>query len=119
MAYARYWQSSGGSSIIEPEEAHVLCCKIHSTARFEEIETVLKAAAQKHNSSVLVVSHLGQSRQEETAGGARDAFVFTLCYSKLYAALLAADIRFAGFLPCRVAALARYRRCDAGSDDAF
>jgi len=78
--------------------------QIRSTVSFEEIELVLKTAAQRHNSSVVVVSHLGQSYQDGGAGGSRDAFVFTLCHSKLYTALLAADIRFAGFLPCRVAA---------------
>jgi uncharacterized protein (DUF302 family) len=78
--------------------------QIRSSVGFEEIEPVLRTAAQKHNSNVLVVSHLGQSRQEGSAGGSHDAFVFTLCHSKLYTALSAADIRFAGFLPCRVAA---------------
>ena len=78
--------------------------QIHSTVRLEEIEPVLRAAAQRHNASVLVISHLAQSHAEGGGVGARDAFVFTLCHTKLYAALLAADIRFAGFLPCRVAA---------------
>ncbi len=77
--------------------------QIHSTVKFEEIELVLRTAAQRHNSSVLVVSHLGQSHQGGSTEGPRDAFVFTLCHSKLYTAMLAADIRFAGFLPCRVA----------------
>jgi uncharacterized protein (DUF302 family) len=67
-----------------------------SAVRLEDIETVVKAAAQRHNCSVLVVSHL--------AAGARDAFVFTVCHSKLYTALLTADIRFTGYLPCRIAA---------------
>ena len=78
--------------------------QIRSTVKFEAIELVLKTVAQGHNSSVLVVSHLGPSHQDGSAGGPHDAFVFTLCHSKLYTALLAADIRFAGFLPCRVAA---------------
>jgi uncharacterized protein (DUF302 family) len=77
--------------------------QIHSTVRLEEIEPVLRAAAQRHNASVLVISHLG-THPEGASASPRDAFVFTLCHSKLYAALLAADIRFAGFLPCRVAA---------------
>jgi uncharacterized protein (DUF302 family) len=78
--------------------------QIRSTVSFDEIELVLKTSAQRHSSTVLVVSHLGQSHQEGGAAGSGDAFVFTLCHSKLYTALLAADIRFAGFLPCRVAA---------------
>ena len=76
--------------------------QIHSTVKLDDIEHALKTSAQRHNATVTVVSQLGH---HEGAGGvARDAFVFTLCQSKLYTALLAADIRFAGFLPCRVAA---------------
>ena len=78
--------------------------QIHSTVRLDEIEPVLRAAAQRHNANVTVISHLGQPHQEGGTGVPRDAFVFTLCHSKLYTALLAADIRFAGFLPCRIAA---------------
>jgi len=78
--------------------------QIHSTVRLDEIEPVLRAAAQRHNANVTVISHLGQPHQEGGTGGPRDAFVFTLCHSKLYTALLTADIRFAGFLPCRIAA---------------
>ncbi len=78
--------------------------QIRSTVKLEEIEAVLRAAAQRHNATLTVISHLGPSRQEESTGGPRDALVFTLCHSKLYTSLLAADIRFAGFLPCRVAA---------------
>lgn len=78
--------------------------QIHSSVKLEEIESVLRSAAQRHNTTLTVVSHLGPSHPEESAGGARDVFVFALCHSKLYTALLAADIRFAAFLPCRVAA---------------
>jgi uncharacterized protein (DUF302 family) len=78
--------------------------QIRSEIRFEEIELALRAAAQRHNANILAVSHLGQAHPESAAGGLRDALVFTLCHSKLYTALLAADIRLAGFLPCRVAA---------------
>jgi len=78
--------------------------EIHSSVKLEEIENVVKSAAQRHNATVTVVSQLGQPNQEGAGGGSKDAFVFTLYHSKLYAALLAADIRFAGFLPCRVAA---------------
>jgi hypothetical protein len=57
---------------------------------------VLKAVADRHNAHVTVVSHLGRPD--------REALVFTFYHPKLHTALLAADIRFAGFLPCRVAA---------------
>src|SRR5579863_10021541 len=78
--------------------------EIRSSVKLDEIENVVKAAAQRHNATVTVVSQLGQPNQEGAGGGSKDAFVFTLYHSKLYAVLLAADIRFAGFLPCRVAA---------------
>jgi uncharacterized protein (DUF302 family) len=70
--------------------------QIKSTVKLEDIESVLKAVADRHNANVTVVSHLG--RQD------REALVFTFYHPKLHTALLGADIRFAGFLPCRVAA---------------
>jgi uncharacterized protein (DUF302 family) len=70
--------------------------QIHSTVRLDDIESVLKNAADHHNAHVTVVSHLGQPKPE--------ALVFTFYHPKMHTALLAADIRFAGFLPCRVAA---------------
>lgn len=78
--------------------------QMHSTVKLDDIEGVVKSAAQRHNATVTVVSQLGQPHHEEAGAPPRDAFVFTLYHSKLYNALLAADIRFAGFLPCRVAA---------------
>ncbi|HLY18741.1 MAG TPA: hypothetical protein VKR61_16030 [Bryobacteraceae bacterium] len=78
--------------------------QIHSTVKLDDLEAVVRAAAQRHNATVTVVSQLCQPHQEGTRSPARDAFVFTLYHSRLYAELLAADIRFAGFLPCRVAA---------------
>ncbi len=76
----------------------------HLTAALEDIEAMVRNAAHRHNASLTVVSHLGHARPDGESGAARDAFVFTLYQSKLYASLLAADIRFAGFLPCRIAA---------------
>jgi len=76
--------------------------QVRSAVRWEEIESVLKAAAHRHNANVTVVSHLG-APHHASGSAQREAFVFTLYHSKLYTALLAADIRFAGFLPCRVA----------------
>jgi len=78
--------------------------EIRSTVRFDDIETVLKAVAHRHNTNVTVVSHLGQPHHVAADGGPREALVFTLYHPKCYMSLLAADIRFAGFLPCRVAA---------------
>jgi len=71
--------------------------QIRSSVRMDDIESVLKEVAHHHNANVTVISHLGQPRQ------GREALVFTFYHPKLHAALLAADIRFAGFLPCRVA----------------
>jgi uncharacterized protein (DUF302 family) len=78
--------------------------QIRSTARLDEIEPVLRAAAHRHNASVAVVSHVGPSNPGVAGAEPQDAFVFTLCHSKIHTVLLSADIRFAGFLPCRVAA---------------
>ena len=78
--------------------------QIRSSVSLEDIESVMKAVAHRHNANVTVVSHLGQPHGVETAGGPREALVFTFYHPKLHTALLAADIRFAGFLPCRVAA---------------
>jgi hypothetical protein len=71
--------------------------QIRSSVKLEDIESVLKAAADGHNAHVTVISHLGRPHHAE-------ALVFTFYHPKMHTALLAADIRFAGFLPCRVAA---------------
>src|ERR1017187_6255332 len=78
--------------------------QIRSNVKLDDIEAVLKTVAHRHNANVTVVSHLGQPHHVEAGGGPRGALGFTLSPPKLYASLLAADIRFAGFLPCRVAA---------------
>jgi hypothetical protein len=70
--------------------------------KLDEIEQVVKSAAQRHNATVTVVSHLAQPKSEGQP--AKDSFVFTIFHSKLYSGLLSADIRFSGFLPCRIAA---------------
>jgi uncharacterized protein (DUF302 family) len=78
---------------------------IRSTVKMDDIEAVLRAVAHRHNANVTVVSHLGQPhRADDAAGGPREAIVFSFYHPKLYTALLSADIRFAGYLPCRVAA---------------
>lgn len=78
--------------------------QIRSTVKLDDIESVLKAVAHRHNANVTVVSHLGPAHRPEAGGGPREALVFTFYHPKLHTALLAADVRFAGFLPCRVAA---------------
>lgn len=69
--------------------------QIRSIHRLDQIEIALRLAAQRHNGSVLAVSRVSA-----------DADAFTLCLSSLYAPLLAADTRFAAFLPIRIAACA-------------
>lgn len=78
--------------------------QIRSTVKLDDLEAVLKAVAHRHNANVTVISHLGQARPVGSAKGPREALVFTFYHPRLHTALLAADIRFAGFLPCRVAA---------------
>jgi uncharacterized protein (DUF302 family) len=78
--------------------------QIRSSGKLEDIESALRAAADSHNAHVTVISHLGHPHHKEASGGPREALVFTFYHPKLHATLLAADIRFAGFLPCRVAA---------------
>jgi hypothetical protein len=85
--------------------------QIRSSVKLEDIESVMKAVAHCHNAHVTVVSHLGQPQHTEAAGGPREALVFTFYHPKLHTALLAADIRFAGFLPCRVAAWTEAHGC--------
>ncbi|HTQ54497.1 MAG TPA: DUF302 domain-containing protein [Bryobacteraceae bacterium] len=70
--------------------------QMRSTVGWDQIESAVRSAAHRHGASLTVVSHLGQPQ--------REALVFTLYHAKCYTALLEADIRFAGFLPCRVAA---------------
>lgn len=70
-----------------------------------EMEAAVARAVQRHGGSVLAVTHLGQLLESERPA-ANDALVFTLCFQSIYRALLAADIRFAALLPCRIAAVA-------------
>ena len=90
--------------------------QVVSTRPMEEIETAVTRAAQRRDGALLSITHLGALLQTD----ARDAVVFTICQSEIYKVLLAADIRFAAFLPCRIAALRRTNgvllECMAPSD---
>jgi hypothetical protein len=68
-----------------------------SVHTLEEIEHALRIAAQRHGGRILAVSHMGKA-------GEGEALAFTVCLTELYAPLLAADSRFAAFLPARIAA---------------
>jgi uncharacterized protein (DUF302 family) len=79
--------------------------QVNSKRPLQEVERAIALAAQHHDGSVLSITHLGELVDGGKASGAWDAIVVTICQSELYKALLVADIRFAAFLPCRIAAL--------------
>jgi uncharacterized protein (DUF302 family) len=76
---------------------------VTTTRRLDELEPALCRAAQHRDMRVLAVTHLGRLLAPETRS-ARDMFVFTVCHTGMYAALLAAEQRLATILPCRIAA---------------
>ena len=69
--------------------------QVRSVQRVEQTETALRHAAERHGASVLATSRLGPC-----------VFNFSLCLDKLWGPLVAADPRFAAFLPVRIAACA-------------
>ena len=70
--------------------------QFRSIHRLDQIEIALRRAAERHGGSILVITRV--SAEAET---------YTLGLPKLYEPLLAADTRFAAFLPVRVAACMR------------
>jgi uncharacterized protein (DUF302 family) len=79
--------------------------QVNSTLRFEDAEAALASAARHHGASILAVTDLGRLLHPDWYDAAHDAQVFTICQSELYSALLAADLRFAALLPCRIAVI--------------
>ena len=77
--------------------------QIHTTQRVDQIESGLRAAAERHGGNVLAASHVGQLLTGEQGVKPAGAITFTLCFSDLYAPLLRSEIRFAVFLPSRIA----------------
>jgi uncharacterized protein (DUF302 family) len=77
--------------------------QVVSQSPVAELEQGMAAAAQRHGASLLATTHIGALLD----GDSNDAVVFTVCQADLYRALLGADVRFAAFLPCRIAALRR------------
>lgn len=77
--------------------------QVKSGHKLEEMEAILRRAAQNHEASILAVSHLGNLLREHQPKGTLDVVTFTVCQPDLYAALLASDARFAALLPCRIA----------------
>jgi uncharacterized protein (DUF302 family) len=81
--------------------------QIHTTQRLGYVESALRASAERHGGSVLAVSHTGHLLRGEPGMENFDALTFTLCFSAQYAPMLRADVRFAAFLPARIAVWAR------------
>ena len=69
--------------------------QVRSVQRLEQVEFGLRHAAARHGATVLVMTRV-----------APEALTFTLCLAELCDPLLAADPRFAAFLPIRIAACA-------------
>jgi len=78
--------------------------QVQSTNRLEEMEAALCRAAQRHGAHLVSVTPLAVLLGEE-ARHAQEALSFSVCHAELYAALLGADIRFAAWLPWRIAAV--------------
>ena len=72
--------------------------QIFSTQPMERIEAGLRHAAERRGGNILAVSRFDQFMPANAAA-------FTLCFTEWYAPLLAADVRFAAFLPCRIAVI--------------
>ncbi len=72
--------------------------------RLDEVENVLRRVLQRRGATVHSVAHVGHVFEERGRQPAEDAYVYTVCQANLYAALMAGDIRFAAFLPWRIAA---------------
>jgi uncharacterized protein (DUF302 family) len=79
--------------------------EVESARKLEEMETAVCRAAQKHGAHVLSAVPFAVLLSEEARRATHDAITFAICHTDLYAALLAGDIRFAAFLPCRIAAV--------------
>jgi uncharacterized protein (DUF302 family) len=84
--------------------------QVHSDQLLRETESALRRAAHRNEASILAVTHIGQFLREKDPEAQDDAIVFTVCHHELYSALLAADVRTAAFLPCRIAAYSQAGR---------
>ena len=78
--------------------------QVRSQQKLEVLENALRRAANRHDAHVLAVSHVGQLVNDPASS---DAISVTVCQEELYAALLAAEIRMAAYLPCRIAAYSK------------
>jgi uncharacterized protein (DUF302 family) len=78
--------------------------EVKAVHKLEEVESVLRKVLGRHGAALHGASHLGHVFPATELQQATDAYVYPVCHADLYAALLMADIRFAAFLPCRIAA---------------
>lgn len=78
--------------------------EVKAVHRLDEIEGVLRRVLQRHGAVLHGVGHVGHVFPVGELPSETDAYVYTICSADLYAALLMADIRFAVYLPCRIAA---------------
>ncbi len=81
--------------------------QVATNLKLEQIEPALRTAAERHGGGVLAASHVGHLVKRGPEGKPMDAITFTVCFSSLYAPLMNADVRFAAFLPSRIAACVR------------
>jgi uncharacterized protein (DUF302 family) len=79
--------------------------QIRSMHGFNATGTRLRMATEQAGGSVLAVTDMGSLLRTAAAPAkaGQSAMTLTLCFTDLYAPLLAADVRFAAFLPSRVA----------------
>jgi uncharacterized protein (DUF302 family) len=73
-----------------------------SDRKLDAMEAAVRWAANRNGAVVLSLTHVGQLLRD--TGNAADAIVFTICEQRLYAEMLAAEIRMSALLPCRIAA---------------
>ena len=78
--------------------------EVKAVHRLDEIKGVLRRVLQRHGAVLHGVGHVGHVFPVGELPSETDAYVYTICHADLYAALLMADIRFAVYLPCRIAA---------------
>ncbi len=77
---------------------------VKAVHKLDEVEGVLRRVLQRHGVVLHGVGRIGHVFPIEELRQATDAYVYTICHEDFYAALLMADMRFAAYLPCRIAA---------------
>ena len=78
---------------------------VHSSLKLTELESAIRRAVLRHEAHLLVVSRMDHVFTTDLEKPHPEVVVFTLCQPQLYAALLAAEVRFSAFLPCRISAV--------------